>query len=62
VLARGIYHFTIAMPYHANSSGFIVRISLRANPDDWVVIDGVSINGHARPSIGFVVADCLIAV
>jgi hypothetical protein len=44
---------------HGDSSGFVVRISLRANPDDRVVIDGVLIDGHARPSIGFVVAGCL---
>jgi hypothetical protein len=29
------------------------------NPDDRVVIDGVSIDGHAGPSIRFVVAGCL---
>jgi hypothetical protein len=44
---------------HADSSDFIIRISLRANPDDRVVIDEVLIDAHAGLSIGFVVADCL---
>jgi phage head maturation protease len=44
------------MPDHADSSGFVVRISLRANPDDRVVINEVSIGGRAGLSIGFIVA------
>jgi hypothetical protein len=56
VLARGVDRFSIAY-----SSGFIIRISVRANPDDWVVIDEVPIDGHVRPSIGSVVPGCLIA-
>jgi hypothetical protein len=59
VLTEGIDRFSIAMPDHVDSSGFIVRISLRANPKDWVVIDGVSIGGRARLSIGFVVTSYL---
>jgi hypothetical protein len=55
----GIDHFPIATPDHANSSGFVVWISSRANLEDWVVIDGVPIDSRARLSIGFVVADCL---
>jgi hypothetical protein len=42
-----------------DSSGFVVRISLRANPNDLVVIDGVPIGGRAGLSIRFVVAGCL---
>jgi hypothetical protein len=49
------------MPDHTDSLGFIVRISLRANPDDRVVVDGVPIGGRAGPSIEFVVAGCLTA-
>jgi hypothetical protein len=44
------------MPDHADSSGFIVRFLLRANPDDRVVVDGVLISGRAGPSIRFFVA------
>jgi hypothetical protein len=55
VLTEGIDRFSIAMPDHVDSSGFVVRISLRVNPKDWVVIDGVSIGGRAGLSIGFVV-------
>jgi hypothetical protein len=40
------------MPDPADSKGFIVRISLRANPDDRVVINGVLIGGRAGLSIG----------
>jgi hypothetical protein len=47
------------MPDHADSSGFVVRISLRANPDDQVVIDGVLVVGRAGLSIGFVIVGCL---
>jgi hypothetical protein len=47
---------------HVDSLGFVVRISLRANPDDRVVIDGVPISGHAGPSIEFIVAGCLTVV
>jgi hypothetical protein len=57
----GIDHFPIATLDHVDSSGFVVRISLRANLDDRVVIDGVSIDGHVGPSIRFVVAGCLTA-
>jgi hypothetical protein len=59
VLAGGIDLFPIVAPDHADSLGFVVRISLRANPDDRVVIDGVPIGGRARPLIGFIVAGCL---
>jgi hypothetical protein len=62
VLARGIDHCPIAMPDHGDSSGFVAWISLRANPDDRVVIDGVSISGRAEPSIGFIIAGCLMTV
>jgi hypothetical protein len=61
VLAGGIDRFPIATPNHVDSLGFVVRISHRANPDDRVVVDGVSIDGRAGPSIEFVVAGCLIA-
>jgi hypothetical protein len=54
MLAREIDRFSIAY-----SLGFIVRISVRANPDDRVVIDEVLIGGYFRPSIGSVVAGCL---
>jgi hypothetical protein len=40
----------------AYSSGFIVRISVRANPDDRIVIDEVPIGGRIGPSIKFFVA------
>jgi hypothetical protein len=52
VLAVRIDRFPIATPYNPDSSDFVVRISLR---DDRVVIDRVSIEGHDRPSIRFVV-------
>jgi hypothetical protein len=61
ILARGIDCFLIATPDHVDSSCFIVWISLRANLDDRIVIDGVSIVGHPRLSIGFVVASRLTA-
>jgi phage head maturation protease len=48
------------MPDNADSSGFIVQISLRTNPDDRVVINGVSIGGHAGLSIGFIIAGGLM--
>jgi hypothetical protein len=54
ILAGGIDRFSIAY-----SSRFIVRISVRANPDDRVVIDEVPIGGHIRPSIGSVIDGCL---
>jgi hypothetical protein len=60
VLTRGIDCFPIATPDHADSLGFVVQISLRANPDDRVVIDGVPIGGRVGPSIGFVIASCLM--
>jgi hypothetical protein len=47
------------MSDHADSLGFVGWISLRANPDDRVVINGVPIGGRVRPSIEFVVAGCL---
>jgi hypothetical protein len=47
------------MPDHTGSLGFIVRISLRTNSDDWIVIDGVPIGSRARPSIRFIVASYL---
>jgi hypothetical protein len=55
ILAGGIDRFSIAY-----SSGFIVQILVRANPDDWVVIDEVIIVGRVGPSIRSVVAVCLI--
>jgi hypothetical protein len=42
-----------------DSSGFVVRISLRANLNDPIVIDGVPIGDRAGLSIGFVVDGCL---
>jgi hypothetical protein len=54
ILAGGIDRFLIAY-----SSGFIGRISVMANPDDWVVIDKVLIGGRVRPSIGSVIASWL---
>jgi hypothetical protein len=59
VLARGIDRFPIAMPDHADYSGFVIQISLRAKPNDRVVVDGVLIDGRAEPSIRFIVASCL---
>jgi hypothetical protein len=50
ILARAIDRFSIAY-----SSGFIVRILVRANPDDRVVIDEVPIGGCIGPSIRFFV-------
>jgi hypothetical protein len=50
------------MPDHTESLGFIVRISLRANLDDWVVVDGVPIGSRAGPSIRFIVASYLTTV
>jgi hypothetical protein len=50
----GIDRFSIAY-----SSGFIVRISVRTNPDDRVVVDEVMIGGHVGSSIGSVVAGFL---
>jgi hypothetical protein len=40
----------------AYSSGFIIRISVRANPNDRVVIDEVPIGGHVGSLIRFFVA------
>jgi hypothetical protein len=40
----------------AYSSGFIVQILVRANPDDQVVIDEIPIGGYVEPSIRFFVA------
>jgi hypothetical protein len=60
LVAGGIDCFPVAMPDHADSLGFVVRISLRTNSEDRVVIDGVPIGGHVGLSIGFVVAGCLI--
>jgi hypothetical protein len=47
------------MPDHADSSGFIVRMSPRGNLKDRLVIDGVPIDYHVRPLIESVVAGCL---
>jgi hypothetical protein len=44
------------MPDHVDSACFIVQISPRANLEDQVVIDGVTIGGRAGLSIGSVVA------
>jgi hypothetical protein len=49
------------MPDHVDSLGFVVRISLRANPDDRIVVEGVLIGGRTGPSIRFVVPGCLTA-
>jgi hypothetical protein len=54
ILAGGIDHWS-----NAYSSGFIVRILVRVNPDDRVVVDEVPIGGRIGPSIGFIVASCL---
>jgi hypothetical protein len=56
ILAGGIDRFSIAY-----SSGFIIRISVRANLNDQVVIDEVPIGGRVGPSIGSIVAGCLTA-
>jgi hypothetical protein len=56
--ARRIDRFLITTPDHANSLGFIVRISLRANLDDRVVVDEVPIDGHVEPLIEYVIAGC----
>jgi hypothetical protein len=45
---------------HVSSLGFVVQISPRANPEDQVVVNGVSIGRHARLSIGFVVVGWLM--
>jgi hypothetical protein len=55
----GIDCFPIATPDQANSLGFVVWISSRANLEDWIAVDGVLIDSSARLSIGFVVAGCL---
>jgi hypothetical protein len=47
---------------HVDSWGCVVQISLRANSDDWVVVNEVQIGDHAGPSIGFIIVGCLIAV
>jgi hypothetical protein len=59
VLIGRIDRFPIVMLDHADSSGFIVWISPRANPDDRVVINRVLIGGRTGLLIGFVVACCL---
>jgi hypothetical protein len=46
---------------HADSSGFVVQNSVRANPDDRVVVDGVPISDRAGQLIGFIIAGCLMA-
>jgi hypothetical protein len=46
------------MPDHVDSLDFVIRISLRANLDDRLVVNGVPIHGRAGLSIGFVVASC----
>jgi hypothetical protein len=55
VLAEGIDCFLIATSDHVDSSGFVVWISLRTNPDNRLIIDGVPIDGHVWPWIRFVV-------
>jgi hypothetical protein len=60
VLTGGIEPFLIATLNHANSLGFIVRISPRANPKDWVVIDGVPIGSRNGLSIRFIIAGYLM--
>jgi hypothetical protein len=40
----------------AYSLGFIVQISVRANPDDWVVVDEVPVGGRVGSSIKFFIA------
>jgi hypothetical protein len=59
VHAGGIDCFPIATFDHADSSGFKVRISPRTNLGDWVVIDGIPIGSHVKPSIRFIIAGCL---
>jgi hypothetical protein len=49
------------MSDHVYSSVFFVRISLRANPKDRAVIDGVPIGGRAGLLIEFVIVGCLTA-
>jgi hypothetical protein len=61
ILAGGIDRFPTATLDHADSSGFVVQISARDNPDDRVVIDGVPIGGRAGPPIRFVITGCLTA-
>jgi hypothetical protein len=56
ILAGRIDRFSIAY-----FSAFIVRILVRVNPDDRVIVDEVSIGGRVRPSIGSVVASWLTA-
>jgi hypothetical protein len=55
VFARGVGRFTVVVPNHVDSSSFLARISLGANPEDWVVIDRVPIGGCAKMSIESVV-------
>jgi hypothetical protein len=43
------------------SSGFIIWMSVMTNPDDRVVVDEVPSGDRVRPSIGSVVAGCLVA-
>jgi hypothetical protein len=40
---------------------FVIRISVRANPDDRVVVDEVPIGGCVGPTIESVIAGCLTA-
>jgi hypothetical protein len=55
----------VVVPDHVDSSVFLVQISPMANPEDRVVIDGVSIGGrfliagHVGLLIRSVVAGCL---
>jgi hypothetical protein len=60
-LVGGIDRFLIATLDHADYLGFIVRISLRDNLEDRVVIDGVPIGGRVGPSIESIIAGCLTA-
>jgi hypothetical protein len=62
VLAEGIDRCLVCYALSCWFFGFVAWISLRANPDDRVVVDGVSIGGRAGPLIRFIVANCLMAV
>jgi hypothetical protein len=46
---------------HTDSLAFVVQISLKGNPDDRVVVNGVLIGGRAGPSIASIVTGCLTA-
>jgi hypothetical protein len=61
VLAGGIDRFLIATLDHADSLVFIIRISLRANSEDRVVVYEIPIDSCVGLSIKFVVAACVTA-